>query len=136
MPVQLITQWWREQKEKERCALAAGEISADECHMDELFPDAFIEQTEQLLRAFIAEIDQCATTDTGFPRVMKGIEVLVLALNEVNDQFDGSVIETGEREALCDFIDQVIVNRGIDIEALAASQQCSRYELTDSWRDW
>lgn len=67
---------------------------------------------------------------------MQHVEVLVVALNKVNEDFDHGVIETNEREELCAFIDEVIIAKGIDIEALAASQNLGRHEITDEWRDW
>jgi hypothetical protein len=67
---------------------------------------------------------------------MAAIEALVITLNEINDDFDGAVIETGEREEFCEFIDQVVLAHGIDIGALAAANDCDPAELTDQWRDW
>lgn len=118
MQIQLTTESWREEKAEERRKFAAGEISADDCYMERLFPDAFIDRTENLLKAFVASVDQCSSAPDDFPQIMRG------------------VIETDEREELCAFIDAVIIEKGIDIEALAASQNCGRHEITDEWRDW
>lgn len=136
MIVKLTTASWREQKAEERRALAAGEITADDCFMDQLFPDEFIDKAENLLKDFVAAIDQCPTSAQGFPQVMRGVETLVVALNRLNEEFDFEVIETDEREDLCAFIEETIIARGIDIEALAAAQNCSRHEITDQWREW
>ncbi len=136
MPVQFPTDMWREHKADEKRQFLAGEITADECYMDKLFPDAFIEITHGKLNEFNAAIAACPPTEEAYPKVMQAIESLVTDLNDINEDFDGAAIETGEREALCEFIDAVIVERGIDIDALAASQDCDRYELTDEWRDW
>lgn len=136
MIMKLVTESWRERKAEEKRAFEAGEITADDCYMDRLFPDSFIDRTEILLKAFTVAIKQCPTSASDFPQVMRNIETLVLGLNQINEDFDYGVIETGEREELCEFIDQVITSRGIDIEALAASKNCDRYELTDEWRDW
>ena len=133
---QLTTKSWREAKTEERRKFEAGEISADDCYMEQLFPDEFIDRTEHLLKAFVASIDQCSSSPNDFPQVMQHVEVLVVALNKVNEDFDHSVIETNEREELCAFIDEVIIAKGIDIEALAASQNLGRHEITDEWRDW
>lgn len=134
--IQLTTQSWRERKAEEKREFEAGEISADDCCMDQLFPDAFIDKTELILKEFVAAIDQCSSSANDFPQVRRSIETLVVALNKVNEDFDYGVIETDEREELCAFIDKVIIAKGIDIEALAAAQNCSRNEITDQWRDW
>jgi hypothetical protein len=134
--MKLPTTAWREQKAEEARKFAAGEITAAECYMDKLFPDPFIDRTGLLLQDFAAAISRCSPTAAGFPPVMQHIQNVVLALNNINQDFDHRVIETGEREALCEFIDAVIIEQGIDIDALAASQNCTRYELTDEWRDW
>lgn len=136
MQIQLTTESWREEKAEERRKFAAGEISADDCYMERLFPDAFIDRTENLLKAFVASVDQCSSAPDDFPQIMRHVEMLVVALNKVNEDFDHGVIETDEREELCAFIDAVIIEKGIDIEALAASQNCGRHEITDEWRDW
>lgn len=136
LTVKLTTDLWRERKAEEQRAFKAGEIAADDVVMDKLFPDEFIDKTELLLKDFIASIDQCSTSDHDFPHVMQCIEALVVSLNQVNEEFDFEVIETDEREELCAFIDDVIIAKGIDIEALAAAQNCGRHELTDQWREW
>ena len=37
---------------------------------------------------------------------------------------------------LCAYIEQVIIERGVDIDALATSQNLGRNERTDEWREW
>jgi hypothetical protein len=136
MSIELITQSWRQNKAEEQSAFAAGEISAEDCCMDRLFPEAFIDRTEALLKDLLASIAKCPIDASGFHQVMQSIETLVVGLNQINEDFDGEVIETGEREELCAFIDEVIAARGIDLDALAAFQGCGPGELTDPWRDW
>ena len=67
---------------------------------------------------------------------MRNVEVLVVALNDINHDFDYNVIETDEREELCAYIDGVIMLKCIDIDALATFNRCGRHELTDRWREW
>lgn len=136
MSVQLTTASWRERKNEEQRDLAAGKIVAADCYMEKFFPDAFVDRTEVLLKDFMAAVDNCSSAENDFPRVMQHIEALVIALNNVNEDFDHAVIETDEREELCAFIDEVIQAKGIDIETLAKFQGCGRHELTDQWRDW
>jgi hypothetical protein len=127
---------WRVEKEKEAEELAAGRITQDECYMAGLFPDEFLDRTDTVLDAFAAAIAVLPATSDGYPGVMSNIKTIVLALNAINESGGGAWIETGEREALCEYIDTVSVQHGIDIDALAQSQNVTRYELTDEWREW
>lgn len=136
MSIQLPTQAWRERKNDETAQLQSGKISAEDCYMDELFPDEFIGQTEVVLLAFLDELDQAKSSPADLSMVSAAIKNAVLKLNKINDDFDGSVIETGEREELCLFIDEAIESKGYNIEQLAQSMDCNRFELTDAWRDW
>lgn len=157
--------YWRAKKEEERRKFATGEVDVSELHlrqqlidsgcsleeasglvdgqpfMERYFPDDFIERTDALLQTYVQAISQCGTDSDSYPQIMQCIETLVLALNEFNALNDGpyegiDVIETDEREMLCAYIDQVIVERGVDIDALASSQNLGRHELTDKWREW
>jgi phosphomannomutase len=101
-----------------------------------LFPDAFLDRAGKASTQYVAAIAACGTGADDYPKVMAAIEALVITLNEINDDFDGAVIETGEREEFCEFIDQVVLAHGIDIGALAAANDCDPAELTDQWRDW
>lgn len=136
MKVKLPSQGWRDSKAEERQKFLAGKITAKECFMESLFPDEFIDRTDTALKLFVANISNCSPHQDDYPKVRNAIKSLVLDLNKINDDFDGSVIETGEREEICDFIDDVIVAHGIDIDAYAEYLDCGRYELADEWRDW
>ncbi|MFF9375982.1 hypothetical protein ACF1BB_15695 [Streptomyces griseoluteus] len=64
------------------------------------------------------------------------VERVVLALNAVNEAHNGSAFETGEREELCDYIDQSLTEHGVDVVALTARHGLGRYQLTGKWRKW
>ncbi|MFD7943650.1 hypothetical protein [Streptomyces sp. NPDC059744] len=61
---------------------------------------------------------------------------VALDLNAINDQHGGAGYETGEREELCQYIDEAFTDRGIDVPALMARYGLGRHEITDKWRDW
>lgn len=46
----------------------------------------------------------------------------MLALNALNDERDGALIETGPREDLCELIQAAATAAGLDI--------------TEAWREW
>ncbi|MDM5248411.1 MULTISPECIES: hypothetical protein [unclassified Lysinibacillus] len=130
------TSRWRNAKREEEEEFTAGLIEKDDCIYAELFPDSFIHQTEMVLEQYAASIAKLPNQPDSYPAIMKSIETAVLALNEINEVGGGGLIETGEREELCDYFDQVLIQRGIDIDDLTKSQNLGRYELTDDWREW
>ena len=130
------TTLWRNQRQDQQTAVAAGSLEREKAYMLDLFPEAFLGPADALLDSYDAEIAAAPRDASGYSAIMSAIEKLVLALNTLNEEGHGAWIETGERESLCEYIDQVIVDHGINIDALAASQDLERYELTDEWRDW
>jgi hypothetical protein len=57
------------------------------------------------------------------------IKDCVLSLNKFNDSLDGSFIETGEREELCDLFDDIAVAVGLDPQNYPGG-------IADNWREW
>ena len=121
----------------EKRAFEAGEITADECYMEQLFPDEFIDRTEPLLITFANEIKTISQQGIeDFAAISAAIKYTVLALNKINVEFDHAVIETDEREQLCQYIDDVMESVSIDLDRLAEHLNCGRHEITDEWREW
>jgi len=54
----------------------------------------------------------------------------VLSLNKLNDEIEG-LIETGEREDLCELIDQITIAAELNPNNYADGEG-----LADKWRDW
>jgi hypothetical protein len=54
----------------------------------------------------------------------------ILALNALNEDVDG-LIETGEREDLCDLVDRITIAAG-----LTPGKYGDGDGLADEWRDW
>ncbi|MFJ6833697.1 hypothetical protein [Streptomyces sp. NPDC091209] len=102
--------------------------------MAELFPDELLTATDAVLDTFEGEIPRLG--EAADDQVLAVVERVVLALNAVNDAHDRRAYETGEREQLCDYIDQSLTEHGVDIAALTARHGLGRYELTDEWRTW
>lgn len=57
-------------------------------------------------------------------------KIAVVSLNELNDEVDG-LIETGEREDLCELIDRITVAAYLNPKNYAHGGG-----LADLWRDW
>lgn len=127
---------WRERRDEEQKELDSGALAKGDAFLTRIHPDAFLVRMENILTEYVEDVGKCEKSAAGFESVMKAIEKCVLAVNAVNREYDGRSVETDEREDICLFMDAVIVARGIDIDSLAASQKCRRYELTDRWREW
>jgi hypothetical protein len=65
------------------------------------------------------------------PKKLKKFEKAVVALNELNDQTEGALIETGEREELCELFNQVAIQAGIDPTKYGDGEGPA-----SEWRDW
>jgi hypothetical protein len=126
---------WREERREEAEHFAAGRLSKEECIYERLYPDAFLEQVDLVLDAFDAAIAKTPATAEGHPQVMLAVKDAVIAFNEMSEAHP-EWIETGEREALCLYLDEVITRHGVDVDQLAAGLGVGRHEITDEWRDW
>ncbi|HEY0587341.1 MAG TPA: hypothetical protein VGD52_14495 [Pseudoduganella sp.] len=62
----------------------------------------------------------------GDAAIMAEVEKTVLALNELNDACGGSLIETGQREDLCDLIERAANQAGLATDE----------DITEQWREW
>lgn len=86
-----------------------------------------------------AEVKACKSLLENYLMALKGLKAptdaaimacvkdVVLALNELNDQTDGSLIETGEREAIWEIIQGAAVACGLSEEP---------DDVTEEWREW
>jgi len=126
------TERWHHLTTTQQAALAAGTISADGAWAPHLWPLEFIAAVDPVLIAYEREIaDLPDPSDDA--AIWAAVERVVLALNAADDN---NHIETGEREALCDYLDGVLTAAGVDVEGLTARRGLGRHELTDTWRDW
>ena len=58
---------------------------------------------------------------------MKAVKTAVVKLNKLNDRCDGSLIETDQREQLCELI--ITAARGAGLSS-------DKYDITEEWREW
>ncbi|MGW5271360.1 hypothetical protein ACWEQP_02005 [Streptomyces sp. NPDC004044] len=128
------SKYWRDGVAEEARKLAAGTITVEDAFMADLYPVSLLDATGEALDAFESALGTLhAPSDD---EVFAAVQRVVLNLNAINDQHEGAGYETGEREELCQYIDQALTDRGIDVPALTARYGLGRYEITDKWRDW
>ncbi|MER7416165.1 hypothetical protein ABT346_05150 [Micromonospora peucetia] len=126
------SQKWGRDVRKQKAAIAAGTLTEDAAYALHLWPEPFITAVDAALDAY--ETDVRSLSAPSDEEVFAAVERVVTALNAVNDEHGR--IETGEREDLCEYVDVVLTNAGLDVEALTSRCGIGRHELTDEWRDW
>ncbi|MFI5628107.1 hypothetical protein ACIA8E_01705 [Streptomyces sp. NPDC051664] len=125
---------WRGAVAEEARKLAASTITVEDALMADLYPVSLLDATDEALGGFESALGTLHSPSDD--EVVATVQQVVLDLNAINDQHDGAGYETGEREELCQYIDQALTDRGIDVPALTARYGLARYEITDEWRDW
>jgi hypothetical protein len=128
------TDGWREGIAEEARDIASGKLAAIDAYMSELFPESLLSRTDEALATFESEVT--ALSSPSDEQVFGVVERVVLSLNTINDDHNGAGYETSEREMLCLYIDEVLAETGIDVEALTARHGLPRYAITDRWRRW
>ncbi|MEU6544666.1 hypothetical protein [Streptomyces sp. NPDC046859] len=125
---------WRHGIAEEAEELAAGTLDPECACMAGLFPEELLAATDVVLDTFEGELP--GPSKAPDEQVFAVVERVVLALNAVDDAHNGSAFETDEREELCDYIDESLTERGVDVVALTARHGLGRYQLTNKWRKW
>ncbi|MGW6900536.1 hypothetical protein ACWGF2_28590 [Streptomyces sp. NPDC054919] len=124
---------WRDGVAEEARKLAAGTLTVEDAFMADLYPASLLDATDKVLGTFESALGTLRSPSDD--EVFAAVQQVVLDLNAINDQHDGAGYETGEREELCQYIDQALTDRGIDVPALTARHGLGRYEITDKWRE-
>ncbi|MGN9811386.1 hypothetical protein ACTMSW_18745 [Micromonospora sp. BQ11] len=125
---------WRRDLQEQEAAVAAGTLDPDsaDAYALRLYPAAFTADVDAALTVFEHKVEQADLTSDG--EVWGLIEGVVNGLNAVSERWE--LIETGEREELCQYIDDVLTAAGVDVSALASRRRIYRSDITDRWREW
>lgn len=84
-----------------------------------------IQKCEALVHSYLDTLAALAEPDND--AIMAAVEEVILALNDLNEATDYCLIETGEREALCEVIQTA---------AEACGLTDAPEDVTEEWRDW
>jgi len=129
--IERLTDRWRAETAEQEAAVAAGTLAADEAYTTTFFPPAFVAAVDAALAAYEREIAGLdPRTDEA---VWAAVERVVVALNDI-DEASGQHIETMTREELSEYIEDVLADAGIDVEALLERRGVD--EAAGEWRDW
>jgi hypothetical protein len=103
----------------------------DEAYALTFFPPPFVAAVDAALEAYERGVASLVPpTDEA---VWAAVERVVVALNNVDQAFDQH-IETMTREELSEYIEDVLAEAGIDVEALLERRGVD--EAAGEWRDW
>ena len=84
-----------------------------------------VQQCESLIHTYLDALNSITVSDNDV--IMEQVKTLVLALNELNEATDCSLIETEAREALWEVI---------QTSAVACGLTDAPDDITEDWRDW
>jgi hypothetical protein len=93
---------------------------------DDLFTEKGITSVETLLKDYLITLADL-TTQKKAANIYNSVKKVTTGLNKINEKNDG-FIETLEREELCEFINAVVRETGLDIDP--------GVDLTEEWREW
>lgn len=85
-----------------------------------------INRCEKLLDDYLASLTTIPATGQQ-DYILNAVKTIVLELNKLNADCDHSLIETGEREQLCEIIIAAAQHAGIEID---------EDDITYEWREW
>ncbi|GGT16249.1 hypothetical protein GCM10010271_18920 [Streptomyces kurssanovii] len=89
--------------------------------------------TDVALGAYETEVAGLGSA-AGDEEVLAAVRRVVLALNAVDDEHGAYC--TVEREDLCEYIDAVLAEHGVDVAALAGRNGMDGDDIAGEWRDW
>jgi hypothetical protein len=85
-----------------------------------------IDRSNEILDAFVSKLEQVSDSNRN-TEIMEAVKTAVLELNALNEECDGSMIETDQREQLCEIIISAAKEAGL---------VTSEYDITEEWREW
>ncbi|HEK9101890.1 hypothetical protein KFD70_11335 [Bacillus pfraonensis] len=91
---------------------------------DDIFTDENIKETANVLNHYVRDL-QNVGEQPAEQEIMKCVENVVVALNELNEKYD-YFIETLEREELYEFITEAAAIAGLEVDE----------DITEEWREW
>ncbi|MBQ7378798.1 MAG: hypothetical protein IJW70_03845 [Clostridia bacterium] len=84
-----------------------------------------VEELEFLVMRYLDSLE--GLKEPSDQKILEQVKVLVLALNDLNEKTEYSMIETVEREAICELIQSSAVAYGL---------RNSDDDVTEEWREW
>jgi hypothetical protein len=83
-----------------------------------------VEECDLVLTDFLKRVNAHSSADPAV--LMNDVKTVVLALNQLNEKCDCSIIETLQRDDICTLIDDALEQVGLNFES----------DVTEEWRNW
>jgi len=97
----------------------------DDSEFDPGYERQHVDRCGVLLDAFI-DATRSIDPRSGPEQILAKTKETVLALNALNDECEGSLIETDQREVICDLL----------LKAAAGAGYSGDGDITEEWREW
>jgi hypothetical protein len=90
------------------------------------YTQAHIDRCGQIIDTYLVALENVGGENVN-ERILEAVKVAVLDVNQLNDECDGGMIETDQREQLCALIIAAAAHAGL---------VSSEYDITEPWREW
>jgi len=114
--------------EKKKSKLITGMrdyMNDEDEDFDPGYTEADIQKCDKILMEFLDNL-QKLRRDATQPEILAFVKIVVLELNKLNESVGHGLIETGQREDLCDYI----------LYAASHSGLKTAEDVTEEWREW
>lgn len=121
---------WEQYKEEKHEDILPSMIQyMEECYESGESPgytEADVQKCGEILDLYL---DQLAALedDPDQEKILTYVEKAVVSLNELNDECAYRLIETDQRELICDFIERAAQEAGLETDGS---------DITEEWREW
>ena len=106
------------------------DVEDDDADADDDFDAGYsqehIDRCGDIIDVFFEELQGIPGEDRN-AEIMELVQSVVLELNQLNDETEGGLIETDQREQLCEIIILAAKEAGLVTDV---------YDITEEWRDW
>lgn len=104
----------------------SGDEGAGQSAFDAGYTKADVQRCAAIVDHYLAAVADCDGAEDD-AAIMEVVKEAVLELNALNDSCDGNLIETDQRELLCELIVTAAQEAGLETEV---------YDITEEWREW
>lgn len=98
-------------------------LFGDDPDDDAGYTQKHIDRCDAILTKYLAAIGKGKQTPQ---TIMTSVKTAVVALNALNDRCDETLIETAQREMLCELIQRAAKDAGLK----------TKEDITEEWREW
>src|SRR5215475_11803464 len=101
-------------------------VDENDPEFDAGYTQEHVDRCSEIIDDFLASLEKTPEAQKN-EYIMDAIKKTILRLNELNEEVDGSLIETDQREYLGKLIDLAVGHAGLESSA---------YDITYEWREW